>query len=528
MSRIPSRARRGARFSLAHVVIFALVLPVALSSQDFSYVDASIDPIIDPQKVESLEDAKLCSALFEGLTIPDPKTGVALPGLAESWTFSQDFRTVTLRLRRATWSDGTPITAKTVADSWLRKMNPANGLPRAELLAQAIEGGLGYLAGKTGTDPVRIKVLDERSLEVGLAYPMPYFAQALVHPAFAVVPMHVVATRGEAWADPASAVFSGPFRIKAWEPGSSIILEPNPLYWDAASVGLKGLSFVRNRDPDVGFALYKSGGADWLDRLAPDQLKEASKRKDFFASPGYGLYYYLFNATKPPLDDPRVRRALGMAVDKSALAKLFPGQAFFPADSFVPPSEGYSPALAPAYDPAAAKALLAEAGYPEGAGMPALRFVYNSSSVNARVAQAIKAQWKAVLGVELEIVPVDWPSYLEARSGGKGFDVARAAWMADYQDPSAFMDLFRRGSARTDSGYANPELDALLAKADAAEGQARFDLIAAAEAVLLGDAALLPLYFYGGFDLIDTERWDGWHPNPLDFHPWKFIKPKQR
>jgi oligopeptide transport system substrate-binding protein len=508
--------------------VFLLAGFLAAGAQDFTVVNGGEPAGLDPQAIESVQDYRVCSALYEGLLVPDPQTGAPLPGLAESWSFSPDYKTITFKLRNAAWSDGVPITASTVAASWLRKMDPRNAFPDADLPALAIEGGLSYVAGKTGPEDVKIRAIDDLTLEVGLAAPMPQFPSLVLHHAFSIVPMHLVKLYGSSWSSPDKAVFNGPFVLKEWLRGSRLVLARNLAYWDWKSVGLKTLTFLPVEEADVGYGLYTSGAADWTCRLSLDGAAQARGGSDFHESAGYGVYYFLFNCAKPPFDDPRLRKALALAIDPQAIVDAAPGDGLEPANSLVPPSPGYLPAKSSGFDPAAAKALLAEAGYPEGAGFPTLNLLYNSNETNERVAESARNQWKANLGIDVGLQAKEWNAYMDLRSGSRSFDLAREAWIGDYLDPAVFTDMWRTGNPRNDSGYSNPAYDELAASADGLPEAARFQALSLAEQTLLDDAAVLPLFFYVDRNMIDLSRWAGWYENPLDQHPWKFIRPRQK
>ncbi|MCX7027082.1 MAG: peptide ABC transporter substrate-binding protein [Spirochaetes bacterium] len=507
---------------------FLLAGVLAAGAQDFTIVNGAEIQNLDPQAIESVQEYRICSALFEGLLVPDPETGAPLPGVAESWSFSPDFKTITFKLRKTTWSDGVLLTAATVAASWLRKMDPRNAFPYADLPALAIEGGLSYLAGKAGPEGVKIKVVDDQTLEVGLTTPLPQFPSLVLHHAFSIVPMHLVERYGSSWSAADKASFNGPFILKEWLRGSRLVLTPNFVYWDKKSVGLKSLTFLPTEDPDIGYNLYKSGAADWISRLSLEGLSSVRAMPDFHESIGYGVYYFLFNLLKPPFTDLRVRQALSLGIDKGVIAAAVPGGAQTAASSFVPPSEGYNPAKISGFDPTAAKVLLAEAGYPGGAGFPSLKLLYNSNETNKRVAEAARDQWKANLGIEIGLQAKEWNAYMDLRSGSRSFDLARASWVADYLDPSVFMDMWVTGSLRNDSGYSSPAYDQLMRTAESLSGSARLAVLAQAERLIADEAAVLPLFFYVDRNMIDLSRWDGWYANPLDQHPWKFIQSKQK
>ncbi|MEN6363447.1 MAG: peptide ABC transporter substrate-binding protein [Rectinema sp.] len=510
------------------IVLFALFAALTLGAQEFTIVNGAEPVSLDPHAVEGVPEHRIYMALFEGLTIADPKTNRALPGLAESWSFSKDFTTVTFKLRKnAKWSDGVAITADTVVKSWLRKMDPKNAFQYADLPAAYIEGGMDYMTGKKGPEAVKIRAVDPQTFEVKLVGPTPHFPDMVVHYAFAIVPIHAIEKYGNNWVKAENWVSNGPFILKEWKPQERVVVVPNPTYWDAKNVVLKKVTFLANDDVNVGYNLYKSGAADWIETVPAELVSEVRLRNDFWVTPEYGTYYYIINVTHKPLDDARVRKALAMAIDKKVLCEQV-SRTGVPADAFVPPSTGYTPVKGWGYNVEQAKKFLAEAGYPDGKGFPSFSILYNTSASHKRIAEYIQAQWKANLGINVELVNQEWGTYLDTRSQSHNFDIARAGWIADYLDPSTFSDMWTTGQTQNDGLYSNKKYDDLIVKARTQLGDERMKTMMAAEDVLINqDAAILPLYFYTTQNLIDLSKWDGWYPNPMNTHPWKFIRPKK-
>lgn len=510
------------------IALFALLAVVALGAQNFVIVNGTEPVSLDPHAVEGVPEHRIYLALFEGLTIPDPRTNRALPGIAESWSFSKDFKTITFKLRQSTWSDGTPITADTVVKSWLRKMDPKNAFQYADLPAAYIEGGMDYLNGKAGPEAVKIRAIDAQTFEVGLVGPTPFFPDMITHYAFAVVPVHAIAKFGNEWVKPQNWVSNGPFVLKEWKPQERVVVVKNNKYWDAKNVALKQVTFLANDDINVGYNLYKSGAADWIDTVPLELMDQIKLRKDFHVSAEYGSYYYIVNVTRKPLDDARVRKALAMSIDKKALVEQVTKGGQVPANSFVPPSTGYTSPKGYEFNPEAGRKLLAEAGYPGGKGFPVFSVLYNTSASHRKIAEFIQAQWKTYLGIDVTLVNQEWGTYLDTRSQSHNFDLARAAWIGDYLDPSTFSDMWVTGGTQNDGLYSNKRYDALIEKARTQLGAERMKTLEDAEKILIDeDMGIIPIYFYVTQNMIDLTKWDGWYPNPLNTHPWKYVRPKK-
>ncbi len=510
------------------IVLFAFLMVFALGAQDFTIVNGAEPASLDPHAVEGVPEHRIYMALFEGLTIPDPKTNRALPGIAESWSFSKDYKTITFKLRKATWSDGVEITADTVVKSWLRKMDPKNAFQYADLPAGYIEGGMDYLSGKAGPEAVKIRAVDKSTFEVKLVGATPFFPDMACHYAFAIVPMHAIEKFGNEWVKAENWVSNGPFVLSAYKPQESVVVTKNPKYWDAKNVVLKKVTFIANEDLNVGYNLYKSGAADWINAVPSELVNEIKLRKDFHVAPQYGSYYYILNVTHKPLDDARVRKALAMGFDKKALVEQVTLGGQIPANTFVPPSTGYPSPKGFSFDAETARKLLAEAGYPGGKGFPSFSILYNTSSNHKKIAEFIQAQWKTNLGVDVTLVNQEWGTYLDTRSQSHAFDIARAGWIADYLDPSTFSDMWVTGGTQNDGLYSNKKYDDLIAKAKITSGAERMKNLGDAETILIDqDMAIMPVYFYVTQNMIDLTKWDGWYSNPMDEHLWKFIRPKK-
>lgn len=530
-------------FSL--ILLFAVVFCSACApSRDKSPVPADEQPslipptdaftIVSPKQVDSFDphfarnsaERHLSAALFEGLVVPDPKGGAPRPGLAESWSADEEGTRYTFKLRGAEWNDGVPITAETVAGSWLRLMNPVIGSPYGKTAASYIKGGESYNAGIGGEESVGIEVIDDRTLRVKLNEAVPSILSILSQSAFAVLPLHRIAAHGEEWTEYASSVSCGPFTlgergpVPGEEAGELFQLYWNGQYWDRQNVTIHKISFIAGTEEGEAISLFTSGEADWL--LPGDTYQDgfecsAEAAGLLITSPSCAAEYYVFQTERPPLDDPRVRKALSLSLDKEVLAE-------FPAGGIVPPVSGYPVLGYEAPDPETAKSLLAEAGYPKGSGFPKISILINESDVHRRTAGLIQRQWEEGLGISCGIVEQEWKSYLSYRRAGEFF-IVRAGWKSDIADPLSFLSMFRIADQYNCGRYSGIDFDRLLAEASGAVTRAeRYAALAAAEKILVNrDAAVLPLYYYGRGNCIDTDIWGGWYANVLDYHPLKDI-----
>ena len=509
-------------------VLFALAAIVSLNAQEFTIVNGAEPASIDPHYVEGVPEHRIYMALFEGLTVADPKTNRAIPGMAEKWTFNKGMDVVTFKLRKAVWSDGTPVTAENCVKSWLRKLDPKNAFQYADLL-YIIKGAEEYNKGKAGPEAVKIRAVDASTFEVTLVGPTPHFPDMTTHYAFALVPMHAIEKFGQDWVKPGNFVSNGPFTLSEWKPQEKLVAVPNPKFYDAKNVKLKKITFIPNDDVMAGYNLYKTGAADWIDTVPSELMDEIKLRPDFHVAPEYGSYYFILNVTRKPLDKAEVRKALSMAIDRKTLVETVTKGGQIPTAGFVPPSAGFTAVKGWPYNPEEAKKMLAAAGFANGQGFPKMTILYNTSSNHKRIAEFIQAQWKTNLGITVDLVNQEWATYLDTRSQAHDFDIARAGWIADYLDPSTFSDMWITGGTQNDGLYSNKKYDEAIKLARTQSGATRMKTLMQAEDVLINqDAAILPIYWYVTQNMIDLNKWDGWYPNPLNQHPWKFIGPKKK
>ncbi len=479
---------------------------------------------LDPHLISGIPEHRIQMALFEGLIIYDPKTANGIPGLAESWKISNDGKTYTFKLRKATWSDGVPITAQTFVDSWLRILNPETAAPYAWFPAMFIAGAKEYNSGKTGPESVQIKAIDERTFQVSLVGPLPYVIGALAHYSFSVVPIHAIKKYGKEWTDPKNFVGNGPFILESWKPQDRLTCIPNPKYWDRSAVKLDRVTFLPVDNNNTGYNLYINGECDEAPNVPLDQMASVRLRNDYHNSPRLGSYYYVIQNQKPPFNNPKIRKALAMSIDRKTLVEKITSRGELPAYSMVPPMSGYNPASGNKEDIASAKQLLADAGYPNGKGFPKFEILYNTHEAHKKIAEFIQQQWEENLGIKCELLNQEWKTYLETRRQGD-FQISRAGWIGDYMDPNTFLDMFVTGIEMTGSRYSNPKYDELIKKASTMpSGKGRFDVLRQAEEILINqDQVVIPIYYYTSNNLIDTNKWGGWHDNTMDYHPYKNI-----
>lgn len=493
----------------------------------FTVLSGAEPPSLDGSLMQDTTSSMIHLALFENLLSYDPETNLGVPGLAESWTVSDDSLTYTFKLRKTTWSDGTPITAQTVVDSWLRTLNPETASPYAWMMGMVVAGANDYAygEGEVGPEVVQIRAVDDYTFQMDLVGPAPYVLGMLPHSIFGVLPLHVIEEYGDSWTLPENMVSNGPFVLEQWKPQQVLTVVKNEMYWDADNVQLGKIIFIPSDDNNTRYNMYLNGEADWMRGGIPDeQLDIAKLRPDYQAYPQLATYYFEMNHTKAPLNDARVRKALAMSIDRQEIVDKVSRGGQIPAYRVTPPLAGYTPPADMVESVEQARELLAEAGYPDGEGFPELTVLYNTSTGHQRIVEYLQQEWEKNLGITVTIENAEWKTVL-ARGGNQEFDILRMGWVGDYQDANTFLELFQIDSGQNFGKYANPEFDELIqAAARLPGGDERFELLRQAEDILINqDQAILPIYHYVNIDLVDTDKWGGWYPTTLGWHPWKYI-----
>lgn len=496
------------------------------------YIGIGTEPEgLDPHLVTGVTEHYVLLSLLEGLTTVHPKTLEIEPGVAERWEVSGDGREYTFYLDpEARWSNGDPVTSDDFLFSFERILTPELGAPYAYML-YSIQNAEAFNKGKlTDFGEVGVRAPDPRTLQFTLESPTPYFLSLSTHYTWwPVHPPTVLAHGGMAdriskWTKPDNFVSNGPFALKTWRLNHSIEVEKNAYYRDAHAVRLNAVHFLPI-SMDTEERAFRADQLhitstvpipriDWYRENAPERL-----RFDTYL----GVYYYLVNTAREPLDDPRVRKALAYSIDREALTEhvLKAGQE--PAYHFTPPETGgYTAEAKLSYDPELARQLLADAGYPEGDGFPEFELLFNTSESHRTVAVAIQQMWKEELGIDISLYNQEWKVYLASRKE-RDFDLARAAWIGDYVDPNTFLSLGVSDNGNNHSNWGNARYDALLREAALTQDPAnRHQLFQRAEKILIDEMPVIPIYFYVRSTLID-EAVRGWHPNILDYHPYQDV-----
>jgi oligopeptide transport system substrate-binding protein len=424
------------------------------------------------------------------------------------------------------------VTAQDFVASCHRALTPALGASNLEFI-DPVHNARAFRTGQiTDFGQVGISALDNHTLRIELERPAPYFLSLLTSPIWFPVYLPALektgspSARDNRWTRPPTFVGNGPFILKEWNPGTLILAEKSPTYWDAATVRLRAIRFIPATSVDTEERAFRAGQLHITEALPLARLDAYRRNKNpaLTVTPFLDTYFYRLNVTRPVLNQAKVRRALSLAVDRRTINdSILRGQQR-PAFSFTPPdcALGYTPPALALSDPAAARALLAEAGYPEGKGLPPFELLINISGNHQSIAEAIQAMWRRELSIDVRIVSMENYAVLEQRSN-LAFQVLRSEWAAEYPDPKAFLEIFTSNAESNHTGWKNAAYDALLAAADrTADPAARFALLQRAETILLEESPIIPIYHLSTVRLVHPAV-RGWHPTLLDHHPYKHM-----
>jgi oligopeptide transport system substrate-binding protein len=532
--------------------------------QEVTYNLGTEPATIDPALSQGIPEANVILQVFDGLTRID-KNNMPQPAIAKSWVISDDQKTYTFTLRDASWTDGTPITAYDFEYAWIRALSPETASQYAYQLYYVKGGEAFNMSIKSGTkyyvqavdakgnpvtksvggkdvavpdmtkeiDPskdVGVTALDAKTLQVVLESPTVYFLNLTAFPTLMPVCKAVVSTNDKWAADVTNFVTDGPFKLTEWSHNDKMTFVKNPTYWDKDTVKLSKITYLMVTDESTALSMFQNGQMDVGSTVPLSELPKLVASGDAKIFPYLGTYYYMFNVTKKPFDDVRVRKALTLAIDRNAIATSITQGGQVPALAYVP--NGIADAVAGGdfrtvggtfykdADIAAAKALLAEAGYPDGKGFPAFTLLYNTSNAHKSIAEAIQQMWSKNLGISCTLKVEEWGVYLDDRNN-LNYQVARAGWIGDYMDPNTFLDMFVTNGGNNGTGWSNKTYDDLISKAKVTtDPVARMATLHDAEKILMTDLPIMPIYFYTNPVLI-TKHVMNFYQSTLGFVDWK-------
>ncbi len=490
---------------------------------------------IDPQINSAVDGGIVINNTFEGLMRRDAK-GNPVPATASSYTVSEDGKKYVFTIREdAKWSDGQPVEAKDFEYSWKRALDPKVGSEYAFQLFY-LENGQEYFNGKVEADKVGVKAIDDRTLEVDLVSPTPYFLGLTTFGTLLPVREDIVEKKPEGWAkDTEILVSNGPFVVKEYIPGDKIRVEKNPYYWNNKNIDLEEINFLEIVDASTALTGYNNDEIGILTTVPSQEIPRLQLEDSTFSiEPYLGVYYYVFNVEKEPTNDINVRKALTFAIDRDQIVEQVTKAGQVPATGFVPlglkDSKGNDfrktngdfdiPKKAKIEK---AREYLAKAGYPNGEGFPVLTVMYNTNENHKSIAEAIQAMWKENLGIDVKLMNQEWAVFQDTRNLGS-FEIARGGWIGDYTDPMTFLDLWTSYSVKNYAQWKwtkdeekfadNKRYDEYIEASKTSTGVERDENMYNAEKLLMKNYVSMPIYYYTG-TVMTKEYIKGWERDVL-------------
>lgn len=456
---------------------------------------------LDPGKAEGIPESAIIRDMFEGLATQDRK-GEVIPGVAHKWEKSQDGLSYTFYLRDSTWSNGDPLTAQDFVYTWRRLADPKTGSAYSGYLEIShIKNASQVIEGKLSPDNLGVEAINTRTLRVHLDQKVPYFAQMMCH--FSLSPVHqkTIEKYGDQWTKPENIVSNGAYKLDKWIVNGRVILKRNPLYWNNSKTTINKVTFLPSVSESAELNQYLAGQIDITYWLPVDQFERMKKNYPSEVKvTGYlAIYYYLFNTSKPPFDDVRVRRAFSYAIDRNIITQKITKRGEIPAYNFTPDIvAGYIPKsfpwekLSQTERNELARELLQEAHF--DFSMP-IEILYNTNEDNKKIAVTIASMWKKNLGINVQLINEEWKTYLETRKGNN-WTVARAGWVGDYNEASTFLGILTCDNALNSSKWCNEKYDTLLIKSlNAKEGESSH-IYNEMEAIISAEQPIAPIYQY--------------------------------
>lgn len=527
---------------------------------------ASEPQSIDPALNSAVDGAIMLGHMFEGLMkwkdseVETPGsdgtcTNAELTeGQAESYEkVVNDDGTVTYTFKirsDARWSDGKPVTAGDFVYSWQRLVTPETAADYNYMIDSVVNANE-IMAGDMDPTELAVSAPDDSTFVVTLTSDLPYFLEVCAFPATFPVRQDVTTkedgTPNDQWTfDVASYLSNGPYKLTAWNHNSEIVMEPNEQYYDVANLGPDKITFKLMDDQNAMLSGFNSGELDFIEDVPQAELPDLIASGDLKIVDYIGTYYVCYQTQKAPFDDPRVRQAFTLAVDRTFIVDKVTQAGQVPANGFVPAgvydaagSTGddfrtvggayYSIEGDADYSYEAncekARELLAEAGYPNGENFPVVEYLYNTSDAHKAVAEALQNMWETELGVKVTLNNQEWAVFLQTRKDGN-YSIARNGWIADYNDPMSFLDMWLTGGGNNDAQYANADYDAKIQEAkNTTDPAARMQLMHEAEDIIMGqDWALNPLYFYTQKYML-SDRVGGMFYTPLGYFFFSYAHP---
>jgi oligopeptide transport system substrate-binding protein len=486
---------------------------------------------LDPHRAEGVPASNILRDLFEGLVVELPN-GEYIPGVAESWTVSEDSKRYVFKIRKnAKWSNGDAFTAYDYVYSFKRSVDPKT-LSNYSSMLYPIKNARAIVMGEASPEQLGVYSEDENTLVVELEKPTPYFLSLLTHSTTYPVHRESIEKLGKLFTRPGNLVSNGAFKLEEWRVQSHIKIIKNEQYWDNENTTLEATYYYSLDDANSALKRYRANELDFTDTIPLEQLTLIKNRMagEYRVAPYFGSYYYGFNNTKAPFkNNPKLRTALNMAIDRDILVNIVIGAGQIPAYSFVPPVKTFQP-IEPEWSTwskekreAEALRLYQEAGYSKDKPLE-VEILYNTSENHKKVALAVAAMWKQALGAKTILRNQEWKVFLDTRRMQNETQIFRGGWIGDYDDPYTFSQMLHAENEMNHPGYNSKEYNRLVDLAATKNaGEDRLNDLRAAERVLTKDLPIIPLYFYVSQHMV--KPWViGLEDNVMDHHYSKYVK----
>lgn len=511
---------------------------------------ASEPMTIDPALNSAVDGAIMTNHMFEGLVKwVDNGSGEAelAPGQAESWEKTvNDDGTVTYAIKMRDgikWSDGKDVTAGDFEYSWKRLADPATAADYCYMI-DMVQGYAEVADGSADKDTLGIKAVDDKNLEITLSYDCPYFEEIMAFPATFPVRQDIVEGNEEWTYSPETYIGNGAYKMVEWSHNAYILTEKSETYYDYEKLGPDTIKYTLLDDNNAMLAAFNSGELNFIMNFPTDEMANYLASGQITVAPYIGTYYVCFNTEDEVFSDPNIRKAFSLVIDRNYIVENVSQAGEVPADGYVP--NGVNDAAGAGSDDfrtvggsyysisdedyeancEEARQLLADAGYPNGEGFPTVEYLYNTADNHKKIGEALQNMWQTELGVTVNLNNQDWNVFLQNRKDGN-FQIARNGWIADYNDPCSFLDMWYTDGGNNDAQYSNPDYDAAIDAAKAtSDPEERMKAFHEAEDILIGqDSVLAPIYFYTQPYMLNPDI-DGMYYTPLGYFFFGYTSKK--
>ncbi|MDR0321605.1 MAG: peptide ABC transporter substrate-binding protein [Treponema sp.] len=499
---------------------YAQMRPDARNLDELTVVFSSHGIELDPRKSYYSTEAQIITAIYEGLFSYHPLNLDPVPAVAERWALSEDKKQWTFTIRQnARYWNGDPVRAQDFSAAWLSLLEPGKESPYSSFF-DVIEGARDYRNG-IQRDPAKVGIIAEsdRTLIVKLASPASFFPAMLCHHSFS--PIHPSMLDRTDWSPQTQRnwqppVSNGPFRITSMN-DERIVLQKSAQYWENQHVALNKITVKFSSSADEAASLWNSGEARWI--AGEVNTNALTDRSGIQVNVMFATYYYFIRSSERPWNDHRVRRAMALVLPWEEIRSVYN----LPAETLIFPLRGYPEVKGiTEADYEEARRLMTEAGYANGSNTPTLVIRLTPSRDAARVGALMANAWKENLGINVRVEVISPDRYFQAMKEG-GYTVGSTSWIGDFADPYAFLQMFRRDSNLNDARLNDSDYEALIERSMIEEGGTRLATLAEAERLLLSRGVVLPICYSPAVNIVDTGELDGWYPNAMDIHPFKYI-----